>query len=95
MAPSLSVHHTLPYAAGRIGWECGALRVGGALDAPAPPRYAPRMTAMAFDTLAADGETLAAKADLAALEARLANRLLGAALAIVAAIAGLESLQAP
>ena len=61
------------------------------------------MTAMACDTLAADGEALATKADLAALEARLANRLLGAALAIVAAnaallaaaIAGLEFLQAP
>ena len=61
------------------------------------------MTAMACDTLAADGETLTAKADLAALEERLANRLLGAALAIVAAnaallaaaIAGLAFLQAP
>ena len=49
---------------------------------------------------AADRETLATKTDLAELEARLANRLLGAALAIVTAnaallavaIAGLEFL---
>ena len=61
------------------------------------------MTATACDTLAADDETLAAKVDLAALEVRFANRLLGAVFAIVAAnaallaaaIAGLEFLQAP
>ena len=63
------------------------------------------MIAIAFDTLvaaheledagvarehaSADRETLATKADLAALEARLANRLLGAVLAIVAANAAL------
>ena len=124
-APSPSVHRRLPRAAGRIGWERGAVRVSGALDAPIPPRHIPRMNATAFDTLAAarefeaagvardhaaaivgiarradaaDRETLATKADianmatktdLAELEARLANRLIGAVLAIVAANAAL------
>ena len=41
-------------------WERGAVRVGGALDAPIPPRHIPRMNATAFNTLAAARELEAA-----------------------------------
>ena len=58
-------------------------------DAGVEREHAAAIASIARRASAADRETLATKADLAALEARLANRLLGAVLAIVAANAAL------